>query len=251
MKVYDKIIEDTWDILKKYEYKDLKVNDSTQWNCLTSNEFLMDRDIAFELGDRIRPCTVYNAQTSSTSLISDDRILLFGKDLSQITENTNFSRITFFNVDEIEDANKAYLSIKKLEYERFKVIPEGYMILSSSLANKENIRVSKKAIKKGINFETIGNLYLNHYKKLKGVNHVWIIFLVGDYPFIDQLVDLSKQIDQVTNAFDHILKNVILDCEVCPLKPICEDVEALRELHFSHIDENRKKFLEKKNRRIR
>ena len=35
------------------------------------------------------------------------------------------------------------------------------------------------------------------------------------------------------SAFDHILKNKILDCDVCPLKTICEDIEALRELHFS------------------
>ena len=126
------------------------------------------------------------------------------------------------------------------------MIPEGYMIVSTSVANKENIRVSKKAVEQGISFEIIGNLYLNHYKKLEGVNHVWVIFLVGDYPFMGDLVDLSKEVDEITNAYDHILKNVILDCEVCPLKPICEDVEALRELHFSRIDEKRKRLFEKK-----
>lgn len=246
MKVYDNVIKETWDILKNQNYQELKVDGSLSWNCLSNNEFLMDRDIAFELGDRMRPCTVYNAQTSQTDVISSDRILLFGKNLNEISENTNFSRITFFNVDEIENANKAYIGIKKLEYERFKMIPEGYMILSSSLANRENIRVSKKAVSQGINFDIIGNLYLNHYKKLEGVNHAWIIFLVGDYPFMDQLINLSKEVDKITEAYDHILKNVILDCAVCPLKPICEDVEALRELHFSQIDEKRKRLFEKK-----
>ncbi len=246
MNVYDHVIKKTWDLLKNHDYQELKLNTEINWKCLTNNEFLMDRDIAFELGDRDKPCTVYNAQTSDASMISKDRILLFGKNLNEIDENTNFSRITLFNVDEVADANKAYIGIKRLEYERFKMIPEGYMILSSSLANKENIRVSKKAVEQGISFEIIGNLYLNHYKKLEGVNHVWVIFLVGDYPFMGDLVDLSKEVDEITNAYDHILKNVILDCEVCPLKPICEDVEALRELHFSRIDEKRKRLFEKK-----
>lgn len=246
MKVYDNVIKETWDILKNQDYQELKVDTSLSWNCLSNNEFLMDRDIAFELGDRMKPCTVYNAQTSQADVISSDRILLFGRNLNEIDENTNFSRITFFNVDEIENANKAYIGIKKLEYERFKMIPEGYMILSSSLANRENIRVSKKAVAQGINFDIIGNLYLNHYKKLEGVNHAWIIFLVGDYPFMDQLISLSKEVDKITEAYDHILKNVILDCAICPLKPICEDVEALRELHFSQIDEKRKRLFEKK-----
>lgn len=232
MKVYDKVIKDTIEILKDYECKDLKINKNVNWNCLTNNEFLMEREVDFELGHRIDPCTVYNCLTSNDELINKDRILLYGKDLNEIKENCNFSRITFMNVDKVEDPNKAYIGIKKLEYERFKVIPEGYMILSSSLQNRENIRVSKKAIKKGINFETIGNLFINHYKKIEGVNNVWMIFLVGDYPFIENFVKKSYEVDAITDAFDHILKNVIVDCEVCPLLTICEDIEALRELHF-------------------
>ena len=121
------------------------------------------------------------------------------------------------------------------------MIPEGYMILSSSFENKENIRVSKKAIKNGLNFEILGNLYINHYKKLPGVNFVKVIFIVGDYPYIDELVKISKQVNEVTNAFDHILKDVILDCEVCPLKTICEDIEELRKLHFETVENKTKK----------
>lgn len=233
MKVYDNVIKETLDILKGYEGRELRVRKDVTWTCLRNNEFLMEREVAFELGHRINPCTVYNCLTSNDQLINEDRILLYGKDLNEIKRNTNFSRITFMNVDKVEDPNKAYIGIKRLEYERFKVIPEGYMILSSSIENKENVRVSKKAIKEGINFEIIGNLFINHYKKIEGVNNVWMIFLVGDYPFIDNLVEKSKEVDAITNAFDHILKNVIVDCEVCPLMTICEDIEALRELHFN------------------
>lgn len=232
MKVYDKVIKDTIDILKDYKGTELKINKNVNWNCLSNNEFLMEREVAFELGHRINPCTVYNCLTSNDKLIKEDRILLYGKDLNEIKENCNFSRITFMNVDKVQDPNEAYIGVKRLEYERFKVIPEGYMILSSSLQNRENVRVSKNAVKKGINFETIGNLFINHYKKIKGVNNVWMIFLVGDYPFVENLVQKSCQVDAITNAFDHILKNVIVDCAICPLNKICEDIEALRELHF-------------------
>lgn len=232
MKVYDNVIKKTLEVLKDYECRELKVNKDVIWNCLKNNEFLMGREVAFELGSRMNPCTVYNCLTSNYELINNDRILLYGKDLNEIKQSTNFSRITFINVDKVDDPNKAYIGIKRLEYERFKVIPEGYMILSSSIENKENVRVSKEAIKRGINFEIIGNLFINHYKKIEGVNNVWMIFLVGDYPFIDDLVEKSREVDSITNAFDHILKNVIVDCESCPLTSICDDIEALRELHF-------------------
>ena len=236
MNVYDTLITETFETLKDATLKELKINSDVKWNTLKTNEFFLGREVAFELGDRFKPSTVYNLQTSNKELINEDKIYLLGNDLDSIKENTNFSRITLLNIDDVEDQNKAYINVKRLDYERYKMIPEGYMILSSSVENKENIRVSKKAIKNGLNFETLGNLYINHYKKIKGVNNVVVIFLVGDYPFIKDLVNISKKTTEVTNAFDHILKDVYLDCAICPLKKICEDVEALRKLHFDTVN---------------
>ena len=232
MKVYDSLINETMDVLNKQDFLPLEIRDPN-WNMLEANEFLMGKEVAFELGDRFKDSTVVHIPTSSSELVGEDKIFLLGKDLKNIKENTNFSRVVLFNIDDIKDANKAYIGVRKLNYERYKVIPEGYMILSSSFENKENVRVSKKAIKKGLSFEKLGNIYIDHYKKLPGVNNVQVYFIVGDYDFVGDLVEISKKVNEVTEAFDHILKNVILYCEVCPLQTICEDVEALRELHFA------------------
>lgn len=235
MNVYDSLIRETLDILGKEDLRELQVK-PCQWNMLQSSEFLMGKEVRFELGDRFKDSVVYNAQTSDSGLIGEDKIFLLGPDLQQIRENTNFTRVALFNIDDIPDPNKAYIGVRKLNYERYKIIPEGYMILSSSFENKENVRVSKKAIKRGLTFEILGNLYIQRYKQLKGVNNVQIFFIVGDQPCVKDLVAVSKKVNEVTDAFDHILKNVILDCDVCPLQSICEDIEALRELHFSLKD---------------
>ena len=235
MNVYDNLIKETLDILQKQEFTQLKVH-ACDWNMLKSNEFLMGKEVRFELGDRFKDSVVYHVPTSDRELIGEDKIFLIGEDLQNIKANTNFSRVTLFNIDDIPDPNKAYIGVRKLNYERYKVIPEGYMVLSSSFENKENVRVSKKAIKKGLSFEVLGNLYIQHYKQLEGVNHVQIYFIVGDQDCVRDLIKVSQKVNEVTNAFDHILKNVILDCDVCPLKTICEDIEALRELHFSVND---------------
>ena len=170
MNVYDGLIRKTKEALKGVKYKELRVNPNVKWNLLKNNEFLMGREVAFELGKRFEPCTVYSCPTSTKELINEDRIILIGKDLNEIKENTNFSRLIFFNIDEVKNQNKAYIGVKRLDYERYKMIPEGYMILSSSFENKENIRVSKKAIKEGLSFEILGNLYINHYKKIEGTS---------------------------------------------------------------------------------
>ena len=232
MKVYDHLISETFDILKKQPFELLKLREA-KWNMLDANEFLMGKEVAFELGDRFKDSTVFHIPTSSQELIHEDKIYLLGKDLKKIDKNTNFSRVVLFNIDDIKDPNKAYIAVRKLNYERYRIIPEGYMILSSSFENKENVRVSKKAVKKGLTFETLGNIYIERYKKLPGVNHVQVFFIVGDYDFIGELIKISEKVNEVTEAFDHILKNVVLDCDVCPLQTICEDIEALRELHCS------------------
>ncbi len=232
MNVYDNLIKETTGILQNQKFTELQVRECS-WNMLDSNEFLMGKEVCFELGDRFKDSVVYHVPTRDKTLVGEDKIFLIGDDLQKIKHNTNFSRVVLFNIDDISDPNKAYIGVRKLNYERYKIIPEGYMVLSSSFENKENVRVSKKAIKKGLTFETLGNIYISHYKRMPGVNNVQVYFIVGDFDFVKDLICVSQKVNEVTNAFDHILKNVILDCDVCPLKTICEDIEALRELHFA------------------
>ena len=232
MLVYDELIKQTRKILHAQNFSELKVGPA-DWPMLKTSEFLMGKEVSFELGDRFKDSTVIHIPTSDQQLVDQDRIFLIGDDLQKIRKNTNFSRVILFNIDDIPDPNKAYIGVKRLNYQRYSIIPEGYMILSSSFENKENVRVSKKALKNGLNFETLGNIYIQSYKKLPGVNHVQVYFIVGDHDFVGDLMKISSKVNEVTDAFDHILKNIILDCDVCPLKTICDDIEALRELHFS------------------
>ena len=150
MQVYDKVIEKTRELLKPFPAKELNRNHAKSWNLLKENEFLLQKEVAFELGIRSQPSTCYQAVTSSKELISEDQILLYGPDLPEIKKNVPFTRITWIQIDPIEDQDKAYQRIKKLEFAKFKIIPEGYMMLSSSMDQKEQVRVSKKAMKKAL-----------------------------------------------------------------------------------------------------
>ena len=71
------------------------------------------------------------------------------------------------------------------------------------------------------------------YKEEFQAKHVQILFITRERPVMDQLIAQGKKVDEITNAFDHILKNIILDCDLCPLHPICDDVEELRQIHFA------------------
>lgn len=232
MQVYNKVISETTKLLSVYNARTLEVGAKNNWKMLNENEFLLRRDVAFELGIRTKPSTCYNVVTSDDKLVGEDKILLIGPDIPEIKEDVPFTRITFLNVDNVENPDKAYQGIKKLEFARFKIIPEGYMVLSSSMDNKEQVRVSKQAVQNGLDFTTIGNIIIDKYKNDFNANYAQVIFITEEIPEINELVEQGKKVDEITNAFDHILKNVILDCDLCPLHAICDDVEELRKIHF-------------------
>lgn len=232
MQVYDKVIRTTEEMLAPFSARDLTKQPAKRWKMLTENEFLLRNEVAFELGERMYPGTCYQAVTSSEDLVREDKILLYGPDLQEIKGNVPFTRITWLRVEPEENQDKAYREIKKLEFARFKMIPQGYMMLSSSMEQKEQVRVSKQAVKNGLDFATIGHIIIEKYKTEFGVKNVQVMFLTEELPVIPQLVEQGKKVDEITNAFDHILKNIILDCDLCPLHPICDDVEELRKIHF-------------------
>ena len=73
------------------------------------------------------------------------------------------------SIDDVDDEQKAYNLIRKIEYVKYHYFPLGYMIRTSSEEQKEIVRVSKSAIKKGISFEKIGNLLNSKFLENKSV----------------------------------------------------------------------------------
>ena len=49
MQVYDKVIEKTRELLKPFPAKELNRNHAKSWNLLKENEFLLQKEVAFEL----------------------------------------------------------------------------------------------------------------------------------------------------------------------------------------------------------
>ena len=42
------------------------------------------------------------------------------------------------------------------------------------------------------------------------------------------------QAEAITKTIDHVFKDMSTDCNTCNLKPVCDEVEGMRELHFKN-----------------
>lgn len=192
------------------------------------NNIIFSKDSAFELGGSQLACVSTMAVTSSEHF--DNSTVLYGSDLYEIKCDSPFAKIVLLEIDDI-DEDSAFDRIKELELVRYNYCPEGFMTRASALNMREQIRVSKKALKNKVSFEDFGNALIGEYLKNPVVKSVQIIFIT-EFEKFDELGDIAAKIKATTSALNHILDNVIFDCSSCNLKEICDEVDGMKELHM-------------------
>ena len=223
MKFFDSLILEAEKIISDLPKKEFSKADP--WRDSGQNQVIMRRDTAFELEG-----VGFNLVTSDDVC---DGIILVGDDLGAIKDNRRFARITLVQIEDKGDEQKAYNLIKKIDYVKYHTFPDGYMIRSTSRSHKEAVRVSEIAIKDGVNFEKIGSLLIEKYKEIPAVKGVKVIFITSpeaDYFQIEKIADKNYAIAETLN---HVMNNIVFDCNTCNLKAICDEVEGMKELHFN------------------
>lgn len=233
MELYDSLIKDTQDFLGKGSPKIWDYSERDCWTDIGSSELVMQRDAAYELGASGKGSANYVLFTSNPEFVSKDQILLYGPDLKEIRGDSDFARIVLLRVGVLDDDNeKVYRILKDIEFAKYHVYPEGYMVRISPENYREQIRVSKQAIKRGISFRSIGASYIKAYKKDVNVLNATVIFVTAPGFDYTGMKDTARKANDITNTLTTILEGLPTDCSVCSLKGICDEVEGMKELHF-------------------
>ena len=175
MELYNPLIKSTLEQLSKSKSKTKSwgYDISKSWADVGSSELVLQSEAAYELGALGLGSSNYNCVTTSADLVNKDQVILYGPDLKEIKKDTAFARIVLLRVGDIEgDDDEVYRALKDIEFSKYHVYPEGYMVRMSPESHREQIRVSKRAIKKGINFNAVGQRYITEYKKDRNVINV-------------------------------------------------------------------------------
>ena len=208
-------------------------------------ELVMLRDAAYELGGSGKPSVSFTCVTTDPALVPRDEILVYGPDLSELKANTSFARIALIQVGDIEsdnadDTEEAFRAIQNIDFVKYHVFPRGYMMRTSSESHREQVRVSKAALAEGISFQSVGSTFIRRYRQDPNVMAVRLIFVTAPDADYRGLQALAKSTKNITLTLSKILEGMPTDCGSCNLKPICDEVEGMKELHFgkeSHTTE--------------
>lgn len=232
MNLYDECLDGVQKLLNEYPHRKAEISLPPSWKEADRNTILFASDTAYELGYGSMPAVSSIALTDDKEKVPCDEVIVIGDDLCDIKENSPFARIALIRVtpDSLGDGNKLYNTIRKIEYTRYHVSPAGYMMRVSTFSHRESARVGKQAIKDGISFSRVGELFIDGYHKSHpGVEAVKLIFVTKkDFPY-KELEKIMQKSEDITKALDHLMKDLKMDCEVCSLKQVCEEVEQLME----------------------
>ena len=209
-----------------------QVKSNVLLNSSDKNSVIFLSDTAFELGGNNKPCV--SSLAVSSDMEFSNSVYLLGGDLDKIKSDSPFGKFVLLQIEDFPNEQDTFNKIKELEALRYHLNVDGFMTRASALNMREQIRVSKKAIKSGVTFSDYGQTLLNEYLKFDYVKSAEIYF-VTDFNDFDKLNSVAKKIGQTTSALNHIFDKIMFDCSTCNLKKICDEVDGLKELHLKTV----------------
>lgn len=239
MNIFDELIQKAYALLPDGGQSYTPVLD-TSTHTGRRSELILGKETAFELGGGNFPSASCSMYTEDENLVPCDEIVVYGKDLKEIKSDCSFARLAIIRTDYIEAQGDqgAYGILENIGLKKYDVFPKGYMVRTSALSNREQVRVSKTAIKNGLSFADVGSMYISEFKKNPHVQAVKIIFVTlpdVDYKTLDHLGTLSTQ---VFRALNRVLADLKMDCKGCEWKLVCDEVEGIKLLHQEQINKN-------------
>ena len=233
MELYNSLIKETRELVDRLPAKVWDYDPAAVWPCNSSSELVLQKDAAFELGASGKGSANFVLFTSNEALGGRDQVVLCGRDLREIKGDCDFARVVLLRIGVLEDEDEAvYRTLRDIEFAKYHVYPQGYMVRISPESYREQVRVSREAVRRGINFRALGMNYIRAYKQDPNVISATVIFLTDPAADYAALRAMAKKSADVTGTLTHIFEGLPTDCSVCALKDICDEVEGMKELHF-------------------
>lgn len=241
MELYQPILEHLDALIQAHpERREFPYSENKCWKETQRFELVMARDTAYELGGSGKGAANFTCVTTETKQELSSRTIVIGKDLNELKEDTPYARIVMLNADtkmfegmeEKQGSERAFRTLQKLDFIKYHVFAQGYMIRTSGENYREQVRLHKDAIREGITFEQIGNTFLKHYLEVDGIRSATILFATDPSLDYEAFAQDAKKVHEITMTLSKILEGMPTDCSLCSLKPICDEVEGMKELHF-------------------
>ncbi|MBV1684079.1 hypothetical protein KR505_11765 [Eubacterium callanderi] len=202
------------------------------WPETEKNPFIMERETAVELGGYPKESINLMISSSNFDFVEKDGLWLIGdpKALYGKDKHLSFGKVVLLKCKDV-NSEETYDYLKSVEFSDMRQHFFDVMVRMSTQKQFTNLRISKKAMKKGFTIDRLGWSMLQSFLALPQVEQVKIILILGDSPLYKELLPVAEKIRDVTSALNTMFDGIDFDCQSCKLNGICEEVEGLKKVH--------------------
>ena len=231
MRLYDKDILACKKTLEESRPRRLPVVKS--WRCTDQETLVLRSDMAYELGGGWEAAVSGLGFTTDSDLVPESGVFLIGPDLPEIRKDVSYARITLLRLEGIErmEPQQLYSVFRKLEYTRYHIYPEGYMMRISMAKEREPVRISKASLEEGMDFAGIGACFAEQYAINPRVKAVQTYFVTDQGVDYGALQKCACRFEQITESMNLVFQGFSMDCSACGQRKLCEEIDGLKELH--------------------
>lgn len=230
--IYNDVLRQMRDLLPDVPSKRAAYSEDACAKDGEKDRILFRSDTAYELGGGGKP----GAQAVLFAELEgqESETLLYGPDLCDISSDAAFGHFTVVRLKDSGDDSVTSERLKTVGFTVFQLYPEGYHVRISPSLCREQVRVSKAALKCAppLSFINVGNSLIRAFLRQPDVERVQTIFITA--PDVDHLAlaRLAAKAKRITDAVQSALDLKELDCASCKMKPVCDEIDGLREMHF-------------------
>ncbi len=232
MRIFAEVTEKMISLLPESADKSVLFSDELCAGNGEKNSILFRSDTAYELGGSGKPAVGSIVFADLPTM--RDEVILYGPDLNEISEDSPFAHLTFVQLKNKNDEDLTLEQLKNISFTAFQLYPEGYHIRISPSTSREQVRVAKTVLQSDppLSFMNVGCSLIRAFKENDDVESVRTVFITKKDFDYRTLSDLAQKAKRITDAVHSTLQLDELDCASCKLKPVCDEVEGLRELHL-------------------
>jgi CO dehydrogenase/acetyl-CoA synthase beta subunit len=198
-----------------------------------STGIIFKGDTFVELGNPNTASCAFLLWTDKPALIRDGRITLVGPDIPE-SQGTNlpFAQVLMVGGSTLREEHQETLDRRQYVFDQI----EGYMV--RSVPRRMWSRVSRAAVDKGLDFETLGRALMGIFKtELPQVEAMEVLFVTSSEGDLEPLENIATQVGKISRDIrrSSLVRGLdgtyecttIHGCKVCSDKAVCDDIKEL------------------------
>lgn len=203
---------------------------SAPWPEGGPRNIVLDDDVGVELGNPKDDSIACVLWSDNLKVIHDGAFTLVGPDLPQSAGKTlPFGKVVLVGVEGFNEEN-IYDRCMELDYLRYEIDLDGFMLRAVSQHQREWCRISRSALKRGFSAGYLAAVLMKMLKNISYVRSVEIVFLTSSSADIKKLREIVNPAFRLIAAMDKMAVEMDFDCDTCGYNDVCDEAEGLRRM---------------------